>query len=64
MSKQFGISPGRTHCLVHHVSGDGGKRRRMVASLRYPDTFLKIDRARLFAVRLLCVDWLGKRALP
>jgi hypothetical protein len=35
----------------------------MVASLRYQDTFVKMDGARLFAERLLYVDWLEERAL-
>jgi hypothetical protein len=33
----------------------------MVASLRYLDTFIKIDDAWLFAERLLYVDWLEER---
>jgi hypothetical protein len=63
MSKQLHISPGEAYRLAHHVRVDGGKRHLMVASLRYPDKFLKIDGAWPFAERLLCVDWLGKRAL-
>jgi hypothetical protein len=39
---------------AHHVT---------VASLRYLDTFVKIDGAWLFAERLLYVDWLEERAL-
>jgi hypothetical protein len=54
---------GETYCLAHHVKADGGKRRLMVASLRYLDTFVKIDGAWLFAERLLYVDWLEERAL-
>ena len=42
---------------------EGGKRRLMIASLRYLDTFAKIDGAWLFAERLLYVDWLEERAL-
>jgi hypothetical protein len=34
------------------------------ASLRYLDTFVKVDSARLFAERLLYVDWINERALP
>jgi hypothetical protein len=55
---------GETYCLAHHVTIDGGKRRLMVASLRYLDTFVKVDGAWLFAERLLYVDWLDERALP
>jgi hypothetical protein len=50
-------------CDLHHVTVDGDKRRLMVASLRYLDTFAKIDGAWLFAERLLYVDWLEQRAL-
>jgi hypothetical protein len=35
----------------------------MVASLRYNDTFAKLDGAWLFAERLLYVDWVDERAL-
>jgi ketosteroid isomerase-like protein len=54
---------GEAYCLAHHVTVDGEKRRLMVASLRYLDTFTKIDGAWLFAERLLYVDWLERRAL-
>ena len=55
---------GEAYCLAHHVLVDGGKRRLMVASLRYLDTFVKMDGAWLFAERLLYVDWLEERPLP
>ena len=54
---------GETYCLAHHVTIEGEKRRLMVASLRYLDTFVKKDGAWLFAERLLYVDWLDERAL-
>jgi ketosteroid isomerase-like protein len=54
---------GETYCLAHHVTIEGRKRRLMVASLRYLDTFVKIDGSWLFAERLLYVDWLEERAL-
>jgi SnoaL-like domain len=54
---------GEAYCLAHHVTISGGKRRLMVASLRYLDTFVKMDGAWLFAERLLFVDWLDERAL-
>ena len=54
---------GEVYCLAHHVTVDGGKRRLMIASLRYLDTFAKIDGAWLFTERLLYVDWLEERAL-
>jgi ketosteroid isomerase-like protein len=54
---------GEAYCLAHHVTVDGGKRRLMLASLRYLDTYVKIDGAWLFAERRLYVDWLEERAL-
>jgi hypothetical protein len=54
---------GEAYCLAHHVTVDGAKRRLMVASLRYLDTFVKIEGAWLFAERLLYVDWVDERAL-
>jgi hypothetical protein len=55
---------GETSCMPHHLTVDGGKRRLMIAALRYYDTFVKMDGAWLFAERLLYVDWLEERALP
>ena len=54
---------GETYCLAHHVTADGGSRRLMVASLRYLDTFVKMDGVWLFAERRLYVDWLEERGL-
>jgi len=54
---------GEAYCLAHHVTVDGVKRRLMLASLRYLDTFVKMDGAWLFAERLLYVDWMEERAL-
>src|ERR1700731_4596460 len=54
---------GETYCLAHHVTVDGGQRRLMVASLRYLDTFVKMDDTWLFAERRLYVDWLEERVL-
>src|ERR1700692_3666130 len=55
---------GEAYCLAHHVTVDGGKRRRLIlASLRYLDTFVKMDRSWLFAERRLYVYWLEERAL-
>jgi hypothetical protein len=52
-----------TYCMPHHLTIDGGKRRLMIAALRYSDQFVKIDGAWLFAERLLYVDWMEERAL-
>jgi ketosteroid isomerase-like protein len=54
---------GEAYCLAHHVAADGGKRRLMVAALRYLDTFVKMEGAWLFAERLLYVDWVDERAM-
>jgi hypothetical protein len=57
------LATGEAYCLAHHVTVDAGKRRLMIASLRYLDTFVKIDGSWLFAERRLYVDWLEERAL-
>jgi hypothetical protein len=54
---------GETYCLAHHLKIEGKKRRVMVASLRYHDTFVKTDGTWLFVERTLYVDWLEERAL-
>jgi hypothetical protein len=54
---------GEAYCLAHHVTFDGQKRRLMLASLRYLDTFVKMDGTWLFAERKLYVDWLEERTL-
>jgi ketosteroid isomerase-like protein len=54
---------GAAYCLAHHVFMKVEKRRLMLASLRYLDTFTKTDGAWLFAERLLYVDWLEERNL-
>ncbi len=54
---------GEAYCLAHHVTARVGNRRLMLASLRYLDTFVKIDGAWLFAERLLYVDWIDGRSL-
>jgi SnoaL-like protein len=54
---------GEAYCLAHHVTVNGAKRSLMIASLRYLDTFVKMEGAWLFAERLLYVDWMEERAL-
>ena len=58
-----GRATGEAYCLAHHITIAGGKRRLMLASLRYYDTFVKMDNAWLFAERLLYVDWMEEREL-
>ena len=54
---------GETYCMPHQLTIDGGKRQLMIATLRYHDTFAKMDGAWLFAERLLYVDWIEERIL-
>ena len=54
---------GEAYTLAHHLTIDGGKRRVMIATLRYDDTFVRKDGAWLFAERKLYVDWIEERAL-
>ena len=54
---------GEAYTLAHHLTIDGGKRRLMIAALRYDDTFVKKDGEWLFAERKLYVDWIEERAL-
>jgi ketosteroid isomerase-like protein len=54
---------GVTYCLAHHVTVDGERKRLMIASLRYLDTFVKVGGAWLFAERLLYVDWIEEREI-
>jgi hypothetical protein len=58
-----GRANGEAYCLAHHITIEGGKRRLMLASLRYLDTFVKMDGVWLFAERLLYVDWQEERVL-
>ena len=54
---------GEAYCLAHHLTVEGAKRRLMVASLRYLDTFVRTNGDWLFAERLLYVDWVDERPL-
>jgi hypothetical protein len=49
--------------LAHHLTVDGTKRRLMIATLRYNDSFVKTNGEWLFSERLLYVDWIEERAL-
>ena len=56
---------GESYCLAHHLFSEGDERKLMVASLRYHDSFIKLDDAWLFAERKLYVDWTETRtSLP
>ena len=58
-----GKAMGETYCVAHHIIVAEGKRRLMVASLRYLDSFVKQDGGWLFAERQLYVDWTEERAI-
>src|SRR5579864_5023588 len=46
-STVFTLTPdrgtGEVYCLAHHLTAVGGKRKVMIAALRYYDTFVKVD---------------------
>src|SRR5579872_613439 len=54
---------GEAYTLANHLTVEGGKRRLMIAALRYSDRFVKTDGAWFFSERLLYVDWIEERAL-
>ena len=58
-----GKATGQAYCLAHHLTLDGDRRHLMIATLRYADTFAKVDGAWLFAERWLYVDWIEERPL-
>ena len=48
---------GESYTIAHHLFTEDGNRMIMVASLRYLDTFAKIDGSWYFAERKLLLDW-------
>jgi len=54
---------GDVYCLAHHLTIKDGRRKLMVATLRYRDTYKKVDGTWLYSERLLYVDWIEERAL-
>jgi hypothetical protein len=54
---------GESYTIAHHVYTEDGRRKTMIASLRYLDTFSKIEGAWYFAERNLIVDWSETRVL-
>jgi hypothetical protein len=54
---------GESYCLAHHVSAEGNERTIMIASIRYEDTFTKLDGTWLFSERRLFVDWTDTRPI-
>jgi hypothetical protein len=48
---------GESYTIAHHLYTEDGERKIMVASLRYLDTFAKVDGTWYFAERKLVLDW-------
>ena len=46
-----------SYTIAHHLYTEDGERKIMIASLRYLDTFAKIDGRWYFAERKLILDW-------
>jgi hypothetical protein len=53
---------GESYTIAHHLFATDGTRQIMIASLRYLDTFAKIDGTWYFAERNLILDWSETRA--
>ena len=58
-----GRATGESYTIAHHVFTEAGSRKIMIASLRYLDTFAKIEGRWYFAERKLIVDWSETRTL-
>jgi hypothetical protein len=54
---------GESYTIAHHLFTEDGGRKIMIASLRYLDTFTKIDQTWYFAERELILDWSETRSL-
>jgi hypothetical protein len=54
---------GESYTIAHHIFSEDGTRKIMIASLRYLDTFVKIDQGWYFAERNLILDWSETRSL-
>lgn len=54
---------GESYTIAHHLYTEDGDRKIMVASLRYLDTFTKIDGQWYFAERKLILDWSETRSI-
>jgi ketosteroid isomerase-like protein len=54
---------GESYTIAHHVFSEDGARKIMIASLRYLDTFTKIDARWYFAERKLILDWSETRTM-
>jgi hypothetical protein len=54
---------GESYTIAHHFYTEDGDRKIMVASLRYLDTFAKIEGRWYFGERKLILDWSETRSM-
>ena len=54
---------GEGYTIAHHVYTDEGTRKIMIASLRYLDTYARLEGRWCFAERNLILDWSETRSL-
>jgi len=54
---------GESYTIAHHVYTEDGTRKIMIASLRYLDTFAKLDGRLYYAERKLILDWSETRSV-
>src|SRR6266545_2164404 len=54
---------GESYTIAHHVYTEDGDRKIMIASLRYLDTFDKIEGSWYLAERKLILDWSDTRSM-
>ena len=52
---------GESYTIAHHVFTEDDRRKIMIASLRYLDTFVKLEESWYLAERNLIVDWTETR---
>jgi SnoaL-like domain len=54
---------GESYTIAHHLYTEDGVRKIMIASLRYLDSFIKLDGGWYFAERELILDWSETRPM-
>jgi hypothetical protein len=54
---------GESYTIAHHLFTEDGDRKIMIASLRYLDSFTKVDGRWYFAERKLILDWSETRVM-
>ena len=54
---------GESYTIAHHVFTEDGGRKIMIASLRYLDTFSKLNGSWYFGERKLILDWSETRPM-